>query len=163
MPRCLELFCGTSSISRECSNRGWEVITVDCLKKFNPTICCDIMELDYESLGAFDYLHAGIPCTSYSIASCKRNPEVGNKLAIRTLEIISHLLIKNPNMLWSIENPFSSLLKEQPFMQGLPYNQWHTKWIQLSQVEVLGLFCNLLGFVCVFCGYCYERFAQMFS
>jgi hypothetical protein len=121
MVRCLEVFCGTSSISRECSNRGWEVITVDLLKKFNPTICCDIMNLDYESLGTFDYMHAGIPCTTYSIASCKRNPEVGNKLAIKTLEILDFLLSKNPSMLWSFENPYSSLLRKQPFMLGLPY------------------------------------------
>ena len=121
MVRCIELFCGTCSISRECESRGWEVITVDCMKKFNPTICVDILQLDYESLGTFDYLHAGVPCTTYSIASCKRNPEVGNILAIRTLEIIAHLLTKNPNMLWSIENPFSSLLKKQPFMQGIPH------------------------------------------
>ena len=121
MVRCLELFCGTKSISKVCESRGWDVTTVDLLKKFNPTICCDIMEFDYESLGAFDYLHAGIPCTTYSIASCKRNPEVGNKLALQTLKILAHLLSKNPNMLWSFENPYSSLLKKQPFMSSLPY------------------------------------------
>ena len=79
-------------MSKECEIRGWEVITVDCERKFSPTICCDIMNLDYKSFGKFDYLHAGVPCTTYSIASCKRNPEVGNILAKKTLELIEHML-----------------------------------------------------------------------
>ena len=81
----------------------------------------DIMQWDYKSHPVPDILWCGCPCTTFSIASFKRKPEVGNILVKRTLEILEHYKKLNPNLIWAIENPWSSLLRKQDFMQGIPY------------------------------------------
>ena len=40
--RALVLFKGTGSIDKELTDAGWETDSLDILKKFEPTICCDI-------------------------------------------------------------------------------------------------------------------------
>ena len=93
MPRLLELFSGTGSIGRAFAARGWEVVSVDLDPKFQPTICCDVMELDEAALGHFDFVWASPVCTEYSRALTKRprNLEAGDRLVLRTLEIIENL------------------------------------------------------------------------
>ena len=99
MPKLLELFSGTGSIGRAFPARGWEVVSVDLDPKFQPTICCDIMELDEAALG-------------------HRNLEAGDRLVLRTLQIIENL---RPRW-WAFENPQTGLLKTRPMVQGLPYS-----------------------------------------
>ena len=48
MPHLLELFSGTGSVGRAFRERGWQVTSVDLERKFNPTICCDVLELEPE-------------------------------------------------------------------------------------------------------------------
>ena len=43
MPALLELFSGTGSVGRAFEARGWEVVSVDCVAKFRPTHCVDIL------------------------------------------------------------------------------------------------------------------------
>ena len=119
--RVLELFCGTKSFSKACLERGWEVTTLDNAKKFDPDILIDIMDWDYKSHPPVDVFWAGTPCTTFSIASFKRDPKKGNLLAEKTLEILEHFKKLNPNLIWAIENPWSSLLRKQDFMQGIDY------------------------------------------
>ena len=119
--KVIEIFCGTKSFSNICLERGWEVTTLDNEKKFNPDILIDIMDWDYKSHPVPDILSCGCPCTTFSIASFKRKPEVGNVLVERTLEILEYYKKLNPNLIWAIENPWSSLLRKQDFMQGIPY------------------------------------------
>ena len=120
MPRLLELFSGTGSIGRAFAARGWEVVSVDLDPKFQPTICCDVMELDEAALGHFDFVWASPVCTEYSRALTKRprNLEAGDRLVLRTLEIIENL---RPRW-WAIENPQTGLLKTRLMVQGLPYS-----------------------------------------
>ena len=92
--RALEWFCGTKSFSRECERAGWEVTTVDNREKFSPTILADVLTWDYTTHPPVDVFWAGIPCTKYSIASHIRDPEAGNELAIKTLEILKHFHCK---------------------------------------------------------------------
>ena len=46
--KVLELFCGTQSVGKVCREQGWNVISLDYEKKFNPTFCMDIMKFNYE-------------------------------------------------------------------------------------------------------------------
>ena len=53
MPRLLELFSGTGSIGKVFRARGWEVVSVDCDAKMQPTIVADIGTFDYKMLGGW--------------------------------------------------------------------------------------------------------------
>ena len=61
--RCLEVFCGTKSVSHALPP-DWEVVSVDILAKFQPTILADVATWDFESAfpsGHFDYIHLSRP------------------------------------------------------------------------------------------------------
>ena len=54
----------------------------------------------------------------FSNASFKRDEQKGNEVALKVLEILEHFRKLNPNLLFGLENPYSSLLRKQDFMQG---------------------------------------------
>ena len=121
MPRLLELFCGTKSIGRAFEAAGWEVVSLDIVSKFEPTILCDIRSWDYTMFppGHFDMVWASPVCTEYSRALTMRprRLEEGDALVLRALEIMEHF---DP-LMWVIENPATGLLKTRPFMERLPW------------------------------------------
>ena len=111
MPRLLELFCGTKSIGRAFEAAGWEVVSLDIVSKFEPTI------LTLFPPGHFDMVWASPVCTEYSRALTMRprRLEEGDALVLRALEIMEHF---DP-LMWVIENPATGLLKTRPFMDTL--------------------------------------------
>jgi len=117
-PRLLELFCGGKSVGKAAAKRGYDVISVDMLKKFNPTFCCDIRDFDFRQfpVGHFKVIHASPPCTEFSKAKTVgvRNIEEATQLVQKALEIIRHL---KPDY-WMMENP-QGLLRHQPCMVPL--------------------------------------------
>lgn len=119
--KCLELFCGTKSISKQLPP-DWEVVSVDILSKFKPTICVDVLQWDFREYpsGYFDYIHLSPPCTEFSQALTRRprNLEVGDALAKRALEILEHF---QPRW-WTLENPATGLLPKRPYME--PYRKY---------------------------------------
>ena len=122
MPRLLEVFSGTSSIGKVFRAKGWEVVSIDCDAKMQPTIVADIGTFDYTMLGGyFECIWCSPPCTQYSIArSHAKTPRdlVGaDKLVQRCRDIITHF---HPQA-WFIENPFSGLLKGRDVVSELPY------------------------------------------
>jgi site-specific DNA-cytosine methylase len=118
----LELFCGNGSFSKVAEERGHKVITIDIDKKFNPTICMDILNFKISDLNGFkpDVVWASPPCIQYSHAKRQgiRDIEGANKIVLKTIEIIRDLKPK----FWIIENPQTGLLKNQEFMKDIPYS-----------------------------------------
>jgi hypothetical protein len=118
MVRCLELFSGTGSVGKVARELGWEVVSLDICPKDNPTHCIDILAFDFSiwSPGYFDVIWASPPCTLYSIASHCRDPEGGNAVSRKTMEVINLL---NPTY-YIVENPHSSLIWKQGIFEQLP-------------------------------------------
>ena len=122
--KLLELFSGTKSVSKAVGNLFNEIISIDILDKFNPTIVCDILSWDYKQypVGYFNAIWASPPCTEYSKIlygrpNRPRNIELANRIVKRTIEIIEYF---KPDK-WFIENPQTGLLKDQDFMFGIPF------------------------------------------
>ena len=120
--RALDLFTGTQSIAKWCRAHGFdEVVTLDIDPKANADHTCNIMDFDYKQYPRFyfEYVHASVPCTEYSIAKTTkpRDIEGANRIVLKTLEIIQWLA---PTV-YTIENPATGLLRKQTFMAMLPY------------------------------------------
>ena len=122
MPKLLELFSGTKSVSKVAKTRyqlGYDVVSLDIR---DADINCDILDWDYSVYppGTFEVIWASPPCTEYSRAKTVgvRNIEHANRIVKRTLEIISYL---KPTY-FIIENPQTGLLKDQSFMDDIPYD-----------------------------------------
>ena len=118
MPRCLEVFCGTKSVSKQLGPE-WEVVSVDLFAKFEPTICADVHEWDYKAAfppGHFDYVHLSPPCTEFSraLTTRPRRLEVGDALAEKALEIVEYF---QPRW-WTLENPATGELPKRPYMEA---------------------------------------------
>ena len=125
MPALLELFSGTGSVGRAFAARGWEVVSVDRVGKFEPTHCVDVLAWDFSAAyppGHFDVVWASPPCVQYSCARTRGPPrdlEGADRLVAKALEIIDHF---GPRWFW-VENPATGLLKTRPVVQplGAPY------------------------------------------
>jgi hypothetical protein len=72
--------------------------------------------------GHFDVIWASPCCTQYSCArrnaKTPRNLSLADSLVLRSREIIDYY---NPRV-WFIENPQTGMLKDRPFMDGLPFS-----------------------------------------
>jgi hypothetical protein len=124
MKRSLDLFCGTKSFSKVAERYGYETTTLDILPKFLPTHCCNILDWNYKQYpeGYFDVIWASPNCKDYSslnfLSKKVKDLTESNNLIKKTLEIIEYF---NPQY-WYLENPQTGSLKDQKFMQFLPYN-----------------------------------------
>ena len=119
MPKVLELFKGSGSITTYFFNTDYEVISLDILKKYNPTICSDIMEWDYTIYPPhyFDIIWASPECKIFSML---QNTWIGRKwrdkqhlqetrdehscFILKTMEIIDYFKPKH----YFVENPKDS-------------------------------------------------------
>jgi len=124
MVRVLELFKGTGSITNYLkeTNPEYEVISLDILKKYNPTITCDILTWDYKKYDKnhFDIIWASPECKIFSelqhfyIGRKWKNMEDLNNarkenwcFPLKVLEIIEYFKPK----VYFIENPYNSAMK----------------------------------------------------
>lgn len=135
--KVLELFKGTGSVGKTItkSHPDWEITSLDIQKKFNPDICCDIMDWDYKQFPVhhFDIIWASPECKIYSSLqdslNWKRHGKTheeskinleqkrrdSDKFVLRALEIIEYF---QPTK-WFIENPWNSNMKTIPELQKL--------------------------------------------
>ena len=120
-PRLLELFSGTCSLGKVAKELGWDVVSVDLIG--SPTVCADITKVDLSLYGTFDYVHASPPCQEYSICKTRapRDIATANRISLVARQIIDAQLCQNPRLLFTIENPATSLLKDQAAVRGLSW------------------------------------------
>ena len=122
--RCLDLFCGTKSFTKVALEAGYEVDSLDILEKFEPTFCTDLMEWDYKQYepNRYDIIWASPNCKDYSslnfLGKKEKDLTESNNLVKKVLEIIGYFKPKY----WYLENPQTGKLKDQSFMEHLPYN-----------------------------------------
>lgn len=146
MPKMLDLFCGTKSMSKAFERAGWEAYTVDWEKDFEPTLCCDVNTLTVEKIielcgGVPDFVHMSPDCTSYSVAAIfhhrKQNKNTGELEAItdyakfcdKTNAYIIDLVVnKLKPRFYTIENPRAAMRK-MSFVKDLPrYTTTYCQW-----------------------------------
>ncbi len=126
--KALELFCGMKCAGKVLEEQGYEVVSLDFMKKFNPTICIDICEWDYTIYPPdyFDVIWASPECRTFSIAGNGRHrrkdnimgitedAREGNKMIDALLKILDYYEPKR----WFVENP-RGLLQHYPPMKVL--------------------------------------------
>ena len=149
MPRLLELFSGTGSLSKVCRGVGWETISLDNEKKFNPDLLMSIADFDETMYpqNHFTWVHASPPCTefSYALTTRPRDLEAGDELAQIALRILDYFA--QGGAVCTLENPVG-LMRTRPYMQqhehrlhildyckyGFPYRKrtclwsWNLDW-----------------------------------
>jgi hypothetical protein len=117
--KILELFKGSGSITEYYKDTDVEVISLDILEKYSPTICCDIMDWDYKiyPTGYFDIIWSSPECKIFSMlqntwigkkwkdkSELEAQREIHSKFIKKTIEIIKYF---NPKY-YFIENPLYS-------------------------------------------------------
>lgn len=126
MPKLLVLFSGTRSFEKEFEPE-WECRGLDIDKKFKPFYCIDILKWDYKSALSNwipDYVHASPVCSKFSklvhydMDSTQVKEAI--KLLDKAIEIIKFLLIKNPQLKFTIENP-QGKMRHLPQLKSIPF------------------------------------------
>lgn len=121
--KVLELFKGSGSVTNYYKGTDNEVISLDFEKKYNPDICCDIMDWNYKEypVGYFDIIWASPECKIFSMLQytrignhkgsswknkeeLKEQRDINSKFIKKTIEIIKYF---NPTF-YFIENPLHS-------------------------------------------------------
>ena len=121
----LDLCCGTQSLK---SKTNLKYVGLDINKITDnkiPDIICDIKLWDYKSYfknnGLPKFIWFSPPCREYSILNNARPEKIcdidgSNEIVLKGLEIINYCKCN-----YVIENPQTSKLKNQYFMQDLPF------------------------------------------
>ena len=124
MKRLLELFSGTKSVSKAVGIQYSEVVNVDMMDTYSPTIKSDILNWDYKVFppGYFHTIWASPPCTEYSKLNQSHpektpNLELADSIVKKTIEIIEYF----KPVKWYIENPQTGTLKDREFMWSIPF------------------------------------------
>jgi len=132
--RVLELFKGTGSVGKVILENypEAEIVSLDILPKYKPTICCDILHWDYKQnpVGHFDLIWGSPECKIYSglqythigrkwidRAELEMARVEHSKYVERVLEIIDYFKPRR----WYIENPYYSAMKDLECMKDRPY------------------------------------------
>jgi len=130
--KVLDLFSGLGGWSKAFQDRGHKVVTVDIEKKFNPTICKDVMKLTHKDFNGYDFdiVLASPPCTEFSKDTM---PDSWNKNRIanpntlllqKTLKIIYWV---DPKY-WIIENVSGARPYFYPFL-GKPVKKVGSRYL----------------------------------
>jgi len=102
---CIDLCSGREGFCQSFKNdKNWEVVTIDILRKFKPTIVADVCHLPLRENLQPDVLLASPPCEHFSLANWSF-PRIGVQKAMQIVgacfEAVAWLKPKK----WLIENP----------------------------------------------------------
>jgi len=113
--KVLDLFSGLGGWSQAFKTRGHTVITVDAEKKFNPTICADVIELsrtDFENYLPFDLVLASPPCNCFSVCTISKywtpDKRPSCHSTVEAIRLVGHtvkLILDLQPRWWILENP----------------------------------------------------------
>jgi hypothetical protein len=123
----VEFMCGSKSLTKEAEKRGHKCYTIDWDKKWNPDLCIDILKFEIsmlpEEFRCPDFAWFSPQCTKFSHANRKGIPDLtmANLYVQKCIDVKNMLLKINPNLIWIIENPQTGTLKNQIYMQGIPF------------------------------------------
>jgi len=120
--RMLDLFSGTRSVGAEFQRHGYEVVSVDLDPRCEPTHQVDVLRWKYSKAyppGWFDVIFASPPCEHFSRAKTIGFRDLGlaDRLVRKALDMIRYFKPEK----WFLENPQTGMLKERPYVQGIPY------------------------------------------
>ena len=127
MPVLLELFCGTKSIGKIFDHNGYDVVSVDMLDKFEPTICKNVLDLTPEDIieklpntyKRIDVCWASPSCTQYSKMRTQGGPRDlrgADMLVQKVLDLVQFFDVP-----FFMENPQTGLLKSRDVVRGIPF------------------------------------------
>ena len=112
--KVLELFKGTGSVGKIATQFGYEVISLDIEKKFEPTLCMSILDFDQHQYAPdeFSFVHSSPPCTELSIAltTRPRDYELADAICKKTLKNLDlfckfwHTLCDGKSLHWKIKD-----------------------------------------------------------
>jgi hypothetical protein len=124
MPRLLELFSGTQSVSRVARRLGWETVSLDIDPANSPDLCCSVLDFDETAWprDSFTFVWASPPCESYSSANNRFATDPDHEVAMaaadelirKTARILQHF-----SCAWVVENPLGSRLWRREVAQLL--------------------------------------------
>jgi len=139
----LELFKGTGSVGKVAKRFGYDnIISLDFLEKYKPTIHIDILKWNYKKYykdTGFtpDFIWASPPCNTYSslvhrlherdtrtAEPISDRAKEGTAILYKTLQIIKYFLKINPKMKYCIENP-RGMMRKDPKMKRLQMETTH--------------------------------------
>lgn len=130
--RILDLFAGRGGVLRrqQVEARGHEYVTVDNDPQFQCNVTADVLKLQAQKLGRFDFVWASPPCEAFSVASIGHHWTGGarqyvpktehaaysQRLVIGTVKLILEIY---PRLGFVIENP-RGVLRKLPPVCNLP-------------------------------------------
>ena len=118
MPRLLELFAGTQSISRVARRLGWDCVSLDICPRHAPDLQMSILDFGEAAYprDAFDFIWASPPCEAFSVAKCRgrggcaqlleADMAKAEALVAKTKRILAHFSAAH----YCVENPKGSRL-----------------------------------------------------
>lgn len=134
--RLLELFSGSSILSKTFKEHGHEGVTLDFNPDYNPDICIDVLDFDVSMLNGFkpNIIHGSPECRCFSVAAmghhwtggkCAYIPKTEDaKTALKIIDKLFSILTElNPKVIY-IENPVG-VMRKLPLLKQFEKRNYH--------------------------------------